>query len=342
MKVTRQGVLRYLKAVFSIRRGHRRVCIVDALYPLFLYLLYSTEEEVADTLFFFGRTIPESLAQQVGSFVYGTAFEPDDEGRRLDHRILISRLKFMLINLLCVRGRKVFAQDHLSFAEMLLCRRRYIHLEDAPGSYLAILERLKAAPAKPWTFRNYWLVGSLRGRFFGTNPQCVNRLITRREELDHPLTAGRRHEYVDLVARWQALAPARREWFLKLFGVTPEVLDLIRSFDVVFFTQPIQADCGLTDEEMKDVMEEVFRACGTCQILIKVHPRDAFDYARAFASVKVLRTSAPMQLLNFVCRPFRKAATICSTSVFMLPQTTEVLWLGTKIHQKIASRYGNY
>ena len=81
---------------------------------------------------------------------------------------------------------------------------------------------------------------------------------------------------------------------------------------------------------------------GESKILIKVLPRDEFDYSQIFPKAKILRSVAPMQLLNFVGRPFRRAITICSTAVFHLPPETEVIWLGTKVNEKIKHRYGDY
>lgn len=330
---------KFLREIRSVEGGNRFACVVDAVYPLFLYLLIRTEDEVADTVFFFGKTIPQSVAQRLGRYFYATNYEWNGTDSPLWRERLRIRLKFLVLNLFFVRGRKVFAQDHLTYSGKILCRSRYTWLEDAPGSYRAMLGRVKPVRGFANLWEDFLYEGDLHGRLVGTGPQCVNRLVSREEDVQ---AAEGRHERVDIRARWEALCPGRKKWMLDLFGVSEEMLRDFRARDTVIFTQPLMLDCGIGMDETLAIFGPLVERYGEENVLIKVHPRDFFDYAAIFPRARIARVIVPMQLLNFVLPPFKRAITVCSTAVIHLPPETEVIWLGTRVNEKILNRYGEH
>lgn len=322
---------------------NRFACIVDAVYPLYLYLLCRTMEEIRNTVFIVGRTIPKDVARALGSCVYATDYEDADVGWRRRSKIRARWLTFFCIYLRYVRGRCVFAQDHLTFSSRALCGSRYTLLEDAPGTYCTCYKSrgFEIKPVRGLKEHLKALVydGALKGRIWGTNGQCVNRLVTRAEDLKSELFVGRAHELLDLDLLWRTASDEKRAFICRVFGVTPDLIALMSARDTVIYTQPFK-DFGMSSAEIADVFREQVDRLGATNVLVKPHPRDRTDYTALFPGVAEVRTVAPMQLLNQVCRPPRRAITVCSTAIYCLPKSTEIVWLGTKVNPKIVNWIG--
>lgn len=313
----------------------RNSCIVNTTYTLALYLLYMSMEEIQRTRFFVGPAVIDRIASRL-PVVY--KFDTKDQfGRVRFWGLLKFRIKTILIHLFYILPTKVYGLDHLPFFEMILGFKKYILLEDAPEIFTRCLEvRIVSPRTAPMTVKGYichWLrFGVLTGRRFGSNGQCVNRILTDPKDVSSPILRGRKYELVDLKGLWAKASEVKRSFIREVFGIETDIMKSVEGCSTLFFTQPYYDDLKLTTEEWMSVLDPVLKQSG---VAIKIHPRDTFDYAKYYPNVPILNCAAPMQLLCLDPVPFKKAITINSTAVSAMPDCVEKVVLGAGVHPKI-------
>lgn len=313
----------------------RNSCIVNTTYSLALYLLYMPLEEILVTRFFVGPAISSEVASHL-PYVY--RFDTNDDFGRFRFWGLVKfRLKTIFIHIFYVLGTRVYGLDHLHFFEMVLGFKKYTLLEDAPGIFNRCLTVRSVCPRSERMsllecVRHVLRFGVLTARTFGTNGQCVNRILTDPNDVKSKVLLGRRYELVDLRNLWDAALEEKKRFVRDMFGMNAEVVSAVSGCSSLFFTQPYYNDLNLTDDEWTSVLDPVLRRG---DVAIKIHPRDSFDYAKYYPNVPVLKCSAPMQLLCLETLPFKKAITINSTAVSAMPENIEKVILGPEVHPKI-------
>ena len=112
-----------------------------------------------------------------------------------------------------------------------------------------------------------------------------------------------------------------------------------KDVDLLILSQPFVEDCGLSFEEMIELYKPYVEKYK--HVVIKVHPRDKFDYESYFPNVEIMTNQAPMQLLNAMGVVYPNALTVCSTALSAMPSETNRIYLGTKVNAKIYKIYGD-
>jgi len=100
----------------------KQTCIVDTPYSLALYLLFSNDKDMMNTMFFVGTNMPQSIVNNlpnVKCFTKGNKW-----GYFQMFKFRVKCLKYR--RLLC--KTKVFAQDHLFFSYGLLDNVNYFFI----------------------------------------------------------------------------------------------------------------------------------------------------------------------------------------------------------------------
>ena len=112
-----------------------RVYIGYTTYSLYLYLLYSSIEEIKETFFFVGEGIHESIRNKLQNKYYFSSreFEKKHPFFRLIFRINLRYIKHRKWPFL--KNAKIFAQDHFFYSRGLIGRRNYTLIEDAPNIF---------------------------------------------------------------------------------------------------------------------------------------------------------------------------------------------------------------
>lgn len=318
----------------------KRTCIVDTVYSLLLYLLISDIKSIKKTTFYIGSTILEfsSVLPNVITLTNKDFITTDKNklnGLRKKYRRELLKIYFS----------DVYAQDHLAFAPLFIGWNRYTLLEDAPSVYKRYKEVkfLKPLLIKPWKTRLFFdlYAGPTYGKYLGTNKFCKKILYTEKSDISSDLFKGKKASYVNLFELWENSDVVKKDYIKKVYSIDKDLLDRFCDKKVIIFSQPLQEDCGLTDEEMVDVYSPYIETYKPMGVVIKVHPRDKFDYVKYFPSVSVVCNKAPMQLLNLMGLVFDVAITVCSTAVSAMPKETQIIWIGTGVNEKIVKVYGN-
>lgn len=139
---------------------------------------------------------------------------------------------------------------------------------------------------------------------------------------------------------WDESTDEKRAFIKYVFDVGDEDIAMLGGKRYMFLTQPMLKDRILNEQEYVDVLKKIFANYDTSQMLLKLHPRDNFDYAKYFPNIQVYSKIVNMQLLVLIGTSIERAITICSSSINAFPETVEVDWWGADIHPKVKKYFG--
>lgn len=312
------------------------VCVVNTSYALMLYLVYSDEKTIGHTKFVVGDNIVE-----LTNVFENVEYIPDNAvNGRLGHLLL--RLKNLLKS--NPKDVNIYGQDHLSFSAAVIGNKSYTLIEDGPGVF-TIYKQLKNlkfnyCSTNPLHIIRNLLYGYVTERYLGNNPHCTNRIITRYDS-ESPLLQDKKYTLVDLNILWKESTQAKRNLIMKAFNISHDDLNKLKRPHILF-TQPFMVDCGFSEKEERDLYQNIIdKYSDSNSLVIKPHPRDLLDYEKYFPGIPVIKTKAPMQLLGAIGCDYKRAITVSSSSVSCMPSSTEIIWLGTKIDERISRVYGD-
>lgn len=308
----------------------RYAFIGDATYALMLYLLYATDEMLQNTTFFVGNNCG---ACNLEKKIIMSPICPFTNKELIKYRIKCLKYRKQL------KEAEIFAQDHVFFAPALIDNLPYNVIEDCPN-FFSIREERKEITFKP-TFSALWYnfkVGRIYQRYAGHNPWCRKRIISSTKDEELFIEKSLPYERISLVELWHNAPDSKRNLISKAFSLPP--LNSIKK-DIVIFSQPLQEDAHLQDEEIRNIFLPFVEKFGSDNILVKLHPRDRYDYKKAFPGISTLVTKAPQQLLDIMGVRFKTAITVCSSAVSSLNEDCDIIWLGAEIDERIVKAYGN-
>lgn len=320
----------------------KNCCIVDTVYGLALYLLYLPLSEVEQTVFYFGSKVPSFADKHFKHIVR------IDTSRYDEKLSLISLIKLWLFfayhHFVNVRHKKIYGQDHNCIFGLLTWSRPYTLLEDAPG----VFGRLPSVPYYMALVgeRSFFKVllhvlrfGIIPSRTFGQGPNCRNIIITEKSDLESPLLNNKHSTLVNFNAMWSASSDEKKQFVLGVFGITAAVIKQFSECDTLFLTQPFREDCGVADAEWIAIVGGIVKKYPG-KFMIKVHPRDGFQYEQEFPQVKVFKAPVPQQLISIFGTNVKRVITINSSAIYSFPDDVEKIILGSQINEKIASYCG--
>jgi hypothetical protein len=128
----------------------------------------------------------------------------------------------------------------------------------------------------------------------------------------------------------------------QMFGLLDNDIDELKKRKIVLLTQPIDLDCGLSENEKIQVYAKILSNYQQEDVVIKPHPRERTDYKLLFPDYCIFsKKSVPMEIFELAGIKFDTAVTICSTAVLTLNYNIKIDWYGTAIHPKILKTFGN-
>lgn len=319
-------------------------CIAETLYAFFSYLIIMSVEQINRTQFYIGGAVGRILPVQSDEYL-GSVKRIDNFALRKANALVRCgyRLKMWCLYLCRIRGTEIYAQDHITFSQALICGGKYTLLEDGPGIYRNCTKNRVIHPFKNSFLRMLlvWFTwGRIQGNILGLNNQCINRIVTDSKDVDAEILKGRKFQLFDLRDLWMNSTIEKQQFVLKVFGMTEELRRECCKAETIILTQPFCDDAVLTQEEMVEIYRPYVEKYKEGGVIIKNHPRDWNDYKKYFPDAICVNTAVPMQLLLFVGINFKRAVTVFSTSISDFPKGTELIVLGTTVHPKLSARYG--
>lgn len=318
------------------------ICLVDTPYALSIYLLKMSMDDIRQTKFFTSGSVNFRVLDKLpnGCISYWN-YEPIASWKQMV-KVRIDRLfKYPYIF-----WAKLYAQDHLAMSAQLIGRKNYTLVPDSPTCF----ETWEGSPLQPhcypisdnWTRRiKNWLSykHTMYHQMYGTNEQCINRWIVNESEAETTYVKNKRYELIDPYQLWQNADDEKREFILRVYEIDTILLSELQEADTLILTQPLREDCKLSDDEYRQIYEPYIRKYPNT--IIKPHPRDKFDFEKYFPNTLVLKSYAPMQLLNYMGIVPRRAITVCSSAISAMPDSVEKISIGTKVNKKVFAKYGD-
>ena len=321
------------------------VCIAHNFFPLLQYLLLMPDDIISHhTYYFVNEKIPASIRDYIpcSSFVDGeTSFFRSIEKRW--NKLSFRFLKYF--NYPFLKKAEIFAYD-MPYFNILIGKREYRLLADAPNwltlnmqehsiEYNRQLKRASSLLGKCQKI----LYGNIFINYFGRNNQC--KVVYLTEENHSPILNNKTVIINSLDNLWAAASKEKQTYVKKIFGISDEDIDILNSRPIIFFSQPLIDDCGLTAEENLILHNRIFSNYLHSNIIIKTHPRDTFDYQKYFPDIIVYNKKVNSQLLLLVGIQPQKIVTICSTAIETFPEVISCDYYGTSVHPKILKYLGS-
>lgn len=321
----------------------KKVCITDTTYGLSLFLLITSIEDIKKTKFYIGDSVSNSIRDRIPHAVKIENNEFISKNKSFKYLLLL-RLKW-LFNRLDTIFAQIFAQDHHWFSPQLIGFRKYTLIEDAPFVY-SIYNRLpffKDGILKRFNnnLLNNFIIGPICNGSLGRNKYCKNRIVTETSDINSCLLKNKNYTLINYNEYWKNSSTKKKELIKLIFDINTNTIDVLKTSNIIIFTQPYIFDCGLSEQEMINIYGPYIKKYANDGVLIKPHPRDTLNYHKYFPQTKVLNTKAPMQLLNAIGLKCKIAITVSSSAISSLPTTTKIIWIGNKVNPKIQKVYGN-
>jgi hypothetical protein len=321
-----------------------RVCVVDTVYTLMVYLFYSSEEELAQTFYFFGNGVAKSIRQRFPCHYYF------DGSKEINKNIL---WRFFFLKVLgyfrwpFLRKAKIMGHDHLIYSPYIIGKRNYTYIEDGPRVLsLWFSGNLYKNICNYWSRRLLLLkkianffIGDVRGRPVATNKQCDELILTTDENV--PWIAGKKRIIISLSNLWNTMDEQKRCHILSIYDLSDADIHSLEEKTHIVLTQPFLTDGLISEKEQVEIYENIIQKYDSSKIVLKPHPRDHVNYEKYFPDIFIFDKPVPMQLLSIMGIRFKKAITVCSSSINSFSPETEKEWIGSSIHPALFEKFPN-
>ena len=326
-----------------------RVCILGSVYSLLIYLLYSSEDELKQTYYFFSFGIDKSIRNKFSNHCFINI------GVVIRIRIVIvivivirCILLFFLFRIFrdlkwpFLKKSEIFGNDNLLSFPFIAGKCNYICIEEQPKIISKNLE-IKKKPRNPRLNKGivkkllYKYISDVFGNSYANNKQCEALLLTEND--DAPYITGKIKHIISLDTAWNNASEKKKEYILSVFDVSGTDVVALQCKTHIILTQPLSKDGYISEEEQIHIYRQIIEKYSFFSLVIKVHPRDTIDYRKYFSDIFVFDKPIPMQLLLFIGGlNFKKAITLFSTSINYFPDTVEKEWIGTSVHPILSER----
>ena len=322
------------------------VCIAFSPYALLQYLLLTDMVTATErTFYFLNESFDARLRQKLHCAYCPTGKNPTTK-EKIARRLRKLKMRFLKYKTYpFLRTANLYVQDH-QYPQILIGKRSYSLLSDGPNTLTINMQTnsafFKLQQKRISSFKGKiesLVYGPISVRNWGNNRQCIKFYLT--EANNSPVLDGKQTEICSFSEMWQQASKEKREWILSLFDITPDDIKLINSHPVVFLSQPLVNDCGLTEEEYVGLLQRIFANYKESDILIKTHPRDHFNYKKHFPKIEVFSKTVITQLLVLVGANVERVVTICSSSIEAFPETTQADFYTAACHPKLYAFYGD-
>jgi hypothetical protein len=324
--------------------GITRVCVVDTVYTLMLYLFYSSEEELTHTFYFFGNGVAKSIRQKFPSHFYF------DESKKINRNIIwlfMSLRVFGYFRWPFLRKAKIMGHDHLIYSSYIIGKRDYTYIEDGPRVLTFHFSGRLYKNMCNYRSRRFFLlkkianflISDVRGGWAANNKQCKELILTTDEDV--PYIAGKKKIVISLSKLWDNMNEQKRRYILDIYDTSDADIHPLKGKSHIVLTQPFLTDGIMPEMEQVEIYENIIKKYDPSRLVLKPHPRDHINYKKYFPDIFIFDKPIPMQLLSIIGIHFKKAITICSSSISSFPSETEKEWVGSSVHPVLFERYPN-
>lgn len=325
-------------------KKYKRICAVDAIYPLFLYLLLckDNEEIENDTFYVFGSHIPESIIKK---FKHSYQFKASKwyTVHWAIYWVVLRFIKFFLLPSLS-KGGELYANDHLEWSSILIGYTQYILLEDGP----TVCDRYYHGPKKKELeqLRRHslyrlkkLLYGPTLFKRNGHNYYCKSIVMAQPSYVEY--VKDKKQIVLSLTTNlWNSFNELKKKIVLDKFNLTLSEVEALKQFEIILLTRPLWPDT-LSRKEHQTIYKQIISNYDWKRMLVKPHPRDNYSYENDFPGIYVFHKPVPMQLIDMLGCQFKVAISTFSTAVSQFDYPLTIMWYGTEIHPSLVNVHGH-
>lgn len=310
---------------------YSRVCIVNTVYSLLLYLLISSEAEISSTFFFLSDGIPEATRRQLPH--YHLPERRIFKSKYL-HAIFLLLFKYYAILRWPFKKKAAFfGHDHLMMSPAIIGNNDITLLEDGIGNY-----SLHPCPDKITLFHK-WINGNFCKGRFGYNQNTRKILLTNLMPLPYE---DPRVEFINPRELWEKAGKEKQNRIFQYFSCYSEDFAVFEGKETIVFTQPFSEDNFISKEEKVNVYRTILQHYDPEKTIIKTHPReDSSLYKTHFPAFTLFDKKIPMELLSLSGIKFKTAVTAFSTAALNLNYPLQIDWYGTEISDALQKAFGS-
>lgn len=321
-------------------------CYINSMYTLLQFLLLKNKEEREKTFYFFGRAIPERVAQCFeNSWHLNTKFK---NKKGLTKYIEIYSLyrdleKFIIKEKLDTKP--MYMADNMSYSQFFLN-----HIEECYLLEDGCINYNKEILAKIITEKEKNNFKILRDKFlkrsknyykpFGLSDKIKRIYLTGIAEI--PKVIKNKVEVVNIKENWKNLLQEEKNEILKIFNINSIILEKLQKKEerVLLITQTFSEDDYISEKEKIEMYKEIINMYPNQKVVIKPHPREVTDYKKIFPNLDVVEGKFPLEVLMLLGVEFKEVVTVYSTAALNFKGVTNVNYLGTENYPKIKARFG--
>lgn len=329
------------------KKSYKYICNVCNVYSLLIYLLHMSKSEVESTFFIFNPSIPKVIRENFCHSYTMPDYHKYGRFKRMGI-ILFGFLVFRYIKLFRLpnfKDSEIFGNDFSRYDSILIGKKKYYCIEDCPDGFKrTYIDHFYSLELKKNRNKlRYYILSILNGLVychrFGNNNQCEGVITSSRSVPSY--LKNKTIINISLEEAWRNSASDKKEMILTSYGIGKNEHSDLFNRRIILLTQPLWPDFISQDEHLR-IYKEILSNYKTCDIVIKTHPRDLFDYKSLDTDLYVLDKPIPVQLLTILGVRYDRAVTVFSTAAYTFKELGAVVdWYGTEISDELFFALGH-
>lgn len=313
----------------SNHKNIERVCVVDTIYTLFLYLLISTADEIKKTFVFFSSGIPEEIRKNFEDNSYYFDGKYKSYRRFCRNLIFTAKWKWPFLR---NKNLTYWGQSHMFFSSGIIQNNKFNIVEDGLANY----KRYEVRKRHSCRWLREKMYGPLyfKEEVWGMHKNCNAIYLTGLMKVDDSIKE--KVILVDINQLWKEADIEKRNIIYRLFNVEENDVQFFDADSVLLVTQCFSED-NLCSEEAKIKMYQdiVKNYCGNKRLIIKVHPREKTDYSAIFPEAEIYKKKIPIELLMLIGAKIQSVVTVSSSFSYALPKHINSVVLGEDYFKQV-------
>lgn len=316
--------------MFSMKKVIDRVCYLDTVYSLLLYILICNKQELNNTLFIFTDRMPVSILNKIkNKIVFKYVFSSDQvkyQKYRFLNKLKLYPYKFS-------KNCNFFGNDRLCYSHFFVKKGNFTVIEDGTMNYnLDYFKSMniryeKTSYLKAIYRKIFWsLYEGANHKFLGLDSRVKKVILTG--ILPIPEVIKNKTVVKNFLELWND--SENKDFILNLFELDKQLLITGNTIENLLLTQPL----NLPAQKLINVYKWVINKYNN--VIIKTHPREDIDYSKIFPNNIIIDAPFPIQLFSALNIKIERVITISSTAALSLKSDkTELVWLGDRINNLI-------
>lgn len=326
--------------------SYKKICYVNTLYPLFLFMLMESERDEKEIFFFLGKAIPKEVATRIKNSKYlNKNFENKNKLKKYYDIYSAYRGLEQFIIKENLKDKEIYLQDNMEYSQFFLNHiENCFSLEDGVVNYneKALNEIINKKEKNRFfkNFRDKFLKKSkIRYKTLGLSEKIQKIYLTGLMEI--PEVIKNKVELVNIKEKWEKLPLEKKKKILNIFGFDNNNLKILNEEEnkILLITQTFSEDKFISEEEKIKMYEEIINMYPGQKIVIKPHPRERTNYSKIFPNVEIIRSNFPLEVLMVLNIKFKEVVTVYSTAALNFKGITNVNFLGTENYPKIKEKF---